>query len=182
MSKESRRQNNFFEVCSRCGGKCCIDAKPPLTLKRKQIIEKYLKAQGIPIGNVFVQTAYVFPREEAEKHCVFYNKKTGKCIIHPVKPETCVAGPVTFDINIRNQKIEWYLKKEKICPLAGKLYKNKQMLQKHLKSAKKEVLRLVRELDSGALKAILKIEELETFKIDEDNIEKQVLNKLPYLL
>jgi len=95
-----------------------------------------------------------------------------------VKPETCVAGPITFDINIKTRKIEWHLKMEKICPLAGVLYKNKGVLKKHLESAKREILNLVSELDSEALKAILKIEEPELFKIGEDNIGKDILDKL----
>jgi hypothetical protein len=67
---------------------------------------------------------------------------------------------------------------EKICPLAGVLYKNKDVLKKHLELAKREILNLVSELDHEALKAILKIEESETFKIGEDNIGKDILDKL----
>jgi hypothetical protein len=122
-----------------------------------------------------MHTDYVFPREDEEGYCVFHDKETRKCLIHPVKPETCVAGPITFDINLETGKIEWFLKTEKICPLAGKLYKNQEMLQKHLKSAKKEILKLVHQLDPKALKTILKIEEPETFKIGEDEIEKEKL-------
>jgi hypothetical protein len=48
----------------------------------------------------------------------------------------------------------------------------------HVELAKKEILALVSELDSEALKAILKIEEPETFKISEDNIGKDILDKL----
>jgi len=99
-------------------------------------------------------------------------------LVHAVKPETCVAGPVTFDINIPHQKIEWYLKMEKICSLAGILYKNREALQKHFRSAKKEILGLVRELDGEALRAILKIGEPVTFKIDEDDIGKEILEKI----
>ena len=51
-------------------------------------------------------------------------------------------------------------------------------LKKHLETAKREILNLVTELDSEALKAILKIEEPETFKIGEDNIGKDILDKL----
>jgi len=137
-----------------------------------------LEKQKIPINSPFVQASYVFPKDGAEGYCIFYDKKTKKCIIHPVKPETCVAGPITFDINVKNRKIEWHLKMEKICRLAGALYKNETVLEKHLASAKREILQLVNELDSEALKAILKIEEPETFKIDEDNIGKDTLDKL----
>ena len=175
---QSKRESNFFDICSQCGGNCCRNARPPLTPRRKQIIGAYLKEQKIPVDNPFVQTAYIFPKDGAEGYCIFYDKKTRKCLVHPVKPETCVAGPITFDINIKNRKIEWHLKMEKICPLAGVLYKNKEILKNHLKLAKREILNLVSELNSEALKVILKIEEPETFKIGEDNIEKDTLDKL----
>jgi hypothetical protein len=137
-----------------------------------------LKEQDFHVENPFTQTAYFFPREDAEGYCVFYEKKTKRCQIHPVKPETCVAGPVTFDINVENQKIEWHLKMEKICSLAGALDKNEETLKKHLRSAKKEILKLIYEIDSKSLKAILKIDEPDTFKIGEDRIRKDVLEKL----
>ncbi|MGB9714420.1 MAG: YkgJ family cysteine cluster protein [Candidatus Bathyarchaeales archaeon] len=178
MSKKDERQDNFFDVCSQCRGNCCKNARPPTTQKRKEIIEKYLEQQGIPIRNPFVQTAYTFPKEDDEGFCIFFDKKTIKCKIHPVKPETCVAGPITFDVNLATRKIEWYLKTEAICPLAGKLYKNKEQLRKHLESAKREILQLIRELDLPALRAILKIEEPETLKITEDKINENILNKL----
>jgi len=137
-----------------------------------------LKEHKLHIDSPFVEGEYAFPREDIEGYCIFYDKKTRKCQIHPVKPETCVAGPITFDINAKNGKIEWFLKMEKICPLAGAIYNRGELLKKHLESAKREILRLVSELDSGALKAILKIEEPDTFKIGEDNIEENVLNKI----
>jgi len=178
MTIKSERQTNFFDICSQCEGNCCRNARPPITLKRKKIIEGYLKKQRIPVKNSFFQTAYIFPREDPEGYCVFYEKKSRKCLVHPVKPETCIAGPITFDINMQNRKIEWYLKTQRICPLAGALYKNKELLEKHLKSVKKEIFRLISELDPEALKTILKIEEPETFKVEENDVEKIVLEKL----
>ncbi|MDI6691042.1 MAG: YkgJ family cysteine cluster protein [Candidatus Bathyarchaeota archaeon] len=174
----SQRQEDFFNVCTNCKISCCQNAKPPITSARKKIIEKYLKEQEIPIKNPFTKTMYTFPREDAGGYCVFYEKQTRKCKIHPVKPETCVAGPITFDINKQTQKIEWYLKWKKICPLAGVLHKNPEILKKHLDSAKKEILKLVHGLEPEALRAILKIEEPETFKIDQNPIESPILNKL----
>jgi Fe-S-cluster containining protein len=177
-SLQNKRQRNFFQICSQCKNNCCQNAKPPITDERKRIIETYLREQKIPNENLFAEAEYTYPMEDAEGYCIFYDKKSRKCKIHPVKPETCVAGPVTFDINRKTQKIEWYLKTEKICPLAGKIYKNKQLLNGHLQSAKKEILRLINELNPKALQAILKIEEPETFKIDEENVGKEILNKL----
>ena len=174
----SKRQSNFFDVCIQCKTGCCQGARPPITRERRKIIEAFLKEQKFPVENVFVQTSYTFPREDAEGYCIFYDKKTRKCQIHSIKPETCVAGPITFDINKETQKIEWHLKKEKICLLAGKMYKNEEALRKHLESAKIEIFRMVQHLDPKALQAILRIEEPETFKIDEDNIRKKILDKL----
>lgn len=172
MQAKGKRQNDFFNICSACKINCCRDAKPPITEKREKIILEYLKTHSINIENPFVHAEYTFPREDADGYCIFYDIATRKCIVHPVKPETCVAGPITFDINAKTGKIEWYLKMEKICPLAGAMYKDGAMLQKHFEVARKEILRLIRELSPKALKTILKRDEPDTFKIGEEEIEK----------
>jgi Fe-S-cluster containining protein len=178
--KEDKRQNNFFNVCSKCrtSYSCCHETTPPVTSVRRKIIEAYLKAEKMPIEDPFEEAEYVFPKLDADGYCIFHDKKTRKCVIHPVKPETCVAGPITFDVNVKTGRIEWFMKMKKICQLAGTVYRDEELRRKHLESAKKEILRLVRELDSEALKAILKKEEPETFKIDEENIGKETLEKL----
>lgn len=182
MTTESsgKRQNNFFDTCSQCKTKynCCHDTRPPITSNRRKIIETYLKAAKITLERAFIEADYVYPRLNSGKYCVFHDKTTRKCLIHPVKPETCVAGPITFGINQKTKRIEWYIKMEKTCQLAGVVYKSRRLLRKHLKSAKKEIRRLLNELDSEALIAILKKEEPETFKIGEDNIDGGILNKL----
>ena len=179
MPSVQRRESAFFDVCSQCQTlDCCLGSRPPLTPRRVRIIEAYLKEQGIQVKNPLMKAAYVFPKEGKEGFCVFNDRKTKKCLVHAVKPETCVAGPVTFDVNSKTQKLEFHLKKETICPLAGRLYEDKEQLNKHLKLAKKEIKRLVKELDAEALKTILKIEEPETFKIDEDPLNNDILDKL----
>jgi len=185
MSKkvgEQPRQANFYNVCENCPISCCVGARPPVTSKRKMIIKDYLKTIGLAVENPFEQkNMYTFPRETKGNHCVFLDKNTKKCRIHQVKPETCVAGPITFDINLKTGKIEWFLKTEKICPLAGALYRNKAELQSHLESARRELLQLVHDLDTKALHAILKIEEPDTFKIGEEDLNPEILAKLkPY--
>jgi len=172
------RQNNFFQVCRKCRFNCCQKAGPPITSKRKKIIENYLVARGYRIENPFDKTTYTFLRETSGGFCILFDKETGKCLVHSVKPETCVAGPITFDINLQTGKIEWFLKSESICPLAGILYKDKGALEKHLSWAKIELQTLVHELDSEALYAILKIEEPETFKIGEDSLGPDFLEKI----
>lgn len=181
MSKHgSRRQSNFFDVCCECktGYSCCNDTTPPVTAERRRIIEAYLKENGRTVTNPFQRMEYVFPRLTADGYCLFHDKKTEKCVVHPVKPETCVAGPITFDLNVKTGKIEWFIKMDRICQLAGAVYQNKQLLRKHLASAKREVLRLVAQLTAEELQAILKKDEPETFKIEEDVLEKELLRKL----
>jgi len=176
---ELPRQADFFNVCEHCPMSCCVGARPPVTPNRKRVIENYLKTIVFTMENVFEEmNDYTFPRETEGNQCVFLEKNTGRCRIHAVKPETCVAGPITFDINLQTGKIEWFLKMEKICPLAGLLFKNKSGLQSHLESARRELLKLVHDLDAEALHAILKIEEPDTFKIGEDDIDLKTVAKL----
>jgi len=171
------RQKNFFSICGTCKSCCCQNARPPITQKRRKLIEDYLLAQGLRVDNPFETTEYVFPRETGDGFCVFFDEETRKCQVYSVKPETCVAGPITFDINLQTGKIEFYLKFERICPLAGSLKKNQIALEKHLSSAKRELLTLVGELDAEALSAILKIDESETRKIGEALLSKEVLER-----
>lgn len=180
MSKnENNRQRNFFDVCSHCktNYSCCNDTTPPITLERRKIIEAYLATSNLEVNKPFERAEYVFPRLVATGYCVFHDEKTKKCLVHRVKPETCVAGPITFDLNVKSGKIEWFIKKESICQLAGEVYRNEQLLQKHLASAKKEVLRLVAQLPKEELKAILKKDEPETFKIEEEPFEAKAFPK-----
>jgi len=172
------RQANFFSFCHTCQNKCCAGARPPLTLKRRQIILSFLQENKIPIDTPFENGKYAFPRENDDGYCIFLGKITGKCRIHPVKPETCVAGPFTFDIDVETGKIEWFLKMSKICQLAGSLLKDRESYRKHETSAKHEIQCLVRELDAKELRAILAIEEPDTIKVAEGNAGPEVLAKL----
>ncbi len=176
--KNEHRQANFYNVCSVCPLGCCNGAKPPLSSRRMRVIESYLKTNGFRIDDPFEIGDYAFPRETRDGYCVFYGRSQRKCTIHPVKPETCVAGPITFDIDPRTRKIELFLKEDSICPLAGSLYQNREAFNDHLRSAKREIRRLVREMGGKALRAILALEEPYTFKIGEDKLEAAVLEKL----
>jgi Fe-S-cluster containining protein len=178
MSDENMRKTCAFEVCCTCKSICCQDAKPPLTLKRQKIIKDYLKKQKIRIEKPFSREHYSFPSVDKLGFCLFYDKKTGKCLVHEVKPETCRAGPVTFDINCQTGKVKWYLKKPEICALVGEMGENPVLLREHFEVARQELLRLICELNAEALRALLKIEEPETVKIGEDDLPKEVLEKL----
>jgi hypothetical protein len=173
-----QRQKNYFLICSTCKSCCCQNARPPITQKRRKLIEEYCLAQDLRIDKFFETTEYVFPQETDDGFCIFFDEKTRKCQIYVVKPETCVAGPITFDINLKTGKIKFYLKFERICSLAGSLKKDRVALKNHLNSAKRELLTLVGELDAEALSAILQIDEPETHKIGEASLNKEVLEGL----
>jgi hypothetical protein len=55
---------------------------------------------------------------------------------------------------------------------------NDDLFRAHHKAAKEEILRLICELDSEALQAILKIEEPQTVKIGEDDLPAAIVEKL----
>jgi uncharacterized protein len=175
---EKAQKNCRFDVCCECKLSCCQEARPPITKERKRIIEEYLRKQKISIEHPFVQTNYYFPAVDEMGFCIFYHKQTKRCLVHIVKPETCTAGPVTFDINRRTQKVEWFLKTAALCSFAEKLYQDDKQFKVHFKVAKVEILRLIRELDAEALQAILRIEEPQTFKIGDDSLPKEVIYKL----
>jgi Fe-S-cluster containining protein len=178
MSDDAVKKTYSFDVCCQCKYGCCQDVKPPLTLKRKKLIEDYLRAQKIRVENPFTNEAYSYPAVDTKGFCVFYDKAMRKCLVHPVKPETCRAGPVTFDVNCHTRKVEWYLKTAEVCQLAKILCGNGNLFRAHFKVAKEELLRLICSLDSKALQAILKIEEPQTIKIGEKDLPEEVIKKL----
>ncbi len=182
MPEDRNGKTYSFDVCSECKLICCQDANPPLTVNRRKILAQYLKDQKILIvGDLFAGNDYSYPATDENAICKMYDKKTRKCLAHPVKPETCKAGPITFDINLKTGKVEFYLKKADICAFAGVLYKNKASLKQHLEAAKEEILPLINGLEAEALKAILKIPEPQTLKVDEADLPKDVMTKLGLL-
>ena len=178
MPEDSNGTTYSFDVCGRCKIFCCQDAKPPLTENRKKIIKQYLEKQKINVEKPFAKASYSYPAVDEQLYCRLFDKKTGKCCVHVVKPETCVAGPITFDINFSTGKVEWFLKKSEICPYAGALYDNKGAFEKHFDVAKKQLTSLIGQLDADELRAIVKIEEPYTFKVGEDDLPIAVANKL----
>jgi len=178
MPKDNNGATYSFDVCSQCKIICCQDAKPPLSEKRKKIIKAYLKKQRITIDEPFAKEHYSYPAVNKLVYCRLFSKETGKCLVHPVKPETCRAGPVTFDINFSTKKVEWFLKKPEICAFAGVLYRNKAAFREHFEVAKKELTHLICELTTEELQIILKIQEPHTFKIGEDDLPLEVASKL----
>jgi Fe-S-cluster containining protein len=178
MYEDAAKKTCSFDVCSDCIKGCCQDAMPPLTSKRIRLIAKYLKRNGGFAEQMLTHSAYSFPSVDSKGFCVFHEKQTKKCLIHDVKPETCRAGPVTFDIDSRTKKVEWFLKKGEVCRLAGRLFENPQTFKEHFKVARQEIMRLIRELDSAQLRAILERDEPQTLKIGEDVLPQEVVSKL----
>jgi Fe-S-cluster containining protein len=146
-----------------------------LTSERKRIIQNYLEQKRLCGSNPFDEAGYAFPRVDEFGFCVFYSTTTKECKIHVVKPESCRAGPVTFDINFETGKIEWFLKKGEICAFAERLYQNQRQFREHLDLAKEELLQLVRQLNPESLRIILRIDEPCTFKIGEDELPTGII-------
>ena len=178
MSNEDKGTTCSFDICSQCKSICCQDAKPPLTSSRKKIIEVFLKKNKIKIAKPFAKGEYSYPAVDREVYCRLFNKKTGKCMVHSVKPETCVAGPITFDINFDTQKVCFFLKKEEICAYAGALFNDKQALMEHFEVARKQIVDLIEQLSAQELRALMKIDEPQTFKFCEEPLSPALIRKL----
>jgi len=178
MQEDTNGATYSFDVCSHCKGGCCQDAKPPLTERRKKIISEYLTKREIGVKTPFAKADYSYPKIDELFFCGFLNKKTWKCMVHAVKPETCRAGPVTFDINFSKRKVEWFLKRSETCTYAATLHGNKEAFKKHYDMAKEQLTRLICELDPEELRTIVKIDEPQTFKIGENDLPSEVVRKL----
>lgn len=172
--------DNNFHVCYTCTLKqpCCRETKPPITRKRRKIIERYLNKNNLEVSNPFKKTDYVFPKIQVDGYCIFFHQKTKKCLVHEVKPETCIAGPITFDINYQTRMIELYIKSPKICPLVNQLNDSVEDMETRLKIAKKALKNFLQDIEGEDLRSILKIEEPKTVKIDEEPLDEHISEKL----
>src|SRR5690554_4883035 len=94
------------KICDKCGGRCCYYAKPPLTEERISILLK----NGATFDDILFHS-YRKLDCKSTGFCIGYDN--GRCRFQAVKPETCVAGPFTFDI--QNGMLEIYLKHERLC-------------------------------------------------------------------
>ncbi len=145
-------------VCVRCGGQCCIGSRPPLS---ERCYHRML-AKGVP-DDAFERNGYRHIRTRADGSCLF--RDNGKCGIHTIKPETCRAGPFTFDV--RGDRIDIFLKLRKICPLVGLLEDVPEAYDQQYATAVRIITRLVSNLTDEELAAICRIEEPDTEKIAE---------------
>lgn len=145
-------------ICTDCGGQCCTGARPPIS----EYCFRRLVAQGIPEA-VFGQDGYRYVRTRDDGTCML--STGGKCSIHAQKPETCIAGPFTFDVN--GDTIGIFLKYESICPLVRLLKEVPGAYEQQFAAAVRCITRLVSNLSESELAAVCHIDEPETVKVAE---------------
>jgi Fe-S-cluster containining protein len=148
----------FSRICEDCGGRCCYEAHPPLTNDRIRLIE-----QDRSWKEALEWKGYQRFRTRDDGYCIMLNHT--RCMINGSKPETCRAGPFTFDVE--DGKLALYLKKESICPLVRKLKACPPAYHEQYDLAIRELVRLVTALPPEELREILRIEEPETEKVAE---------------
>src|SRR5512145_508751 len=137
-------------VCFACGGRCCIDAHPPISAR----CYERLVAQGVPEDS-FEWRGYRAVSAREDGTCIFCNGN--RCSIHDIKPETCRAGPFTFDMH--GDAIGIFLKHESICPVVTLLREEPEAYANLFATATKSISHLVANLTDSELTAICRIEE-----------------------
>ncbi len=93
--------------------------------------------------------------------CVLF--RDGKCSVHDIKPETCQAGPFTFDI--KHDKIEIFLKYECLCPIVRVLKEVPEAFNEQFSHAIEQISNLVSSLSENELRIICMIDEPLTEKV-----------------
>jgi len=146
------------DICMRCGGHCCDEAHPPIS---KHCYER-LRASGVP-ADAFEYEGYRRLKCRTDGSCIL--SKTGKCSIHGIKPETCRAGPFTFDVTPTTISI--YLKFESLCPIVGLLKEIPEAYEQQYAAAVRNISHLVSNLTEEELEVICSIDEPETEKVAE---------------
>jgi Fe-S-cluster containining protein len=146
-------------ICLQCGGHCCHEAHPPVSGHGYQ----RLVTGGVPPAAFFGNNGYRSVRSSPDGYCVLW--KNGKCSIHGIKPETCRAGPFTFDV--KGDVIEIFLKFESLCPVVRLLKEVPEAYDQQYTLAVKSISHLVSGLAEEELAVICRIEEPETEKVGE---------------
>ena len=145
-------------ICARCDGHCCHDAHPPIS---SSCYVRLMKA-GVP-QETFESEGYTRLKTKKNGECILL--VNGKCSIHSCKPETCRAGPFTFDV--RDDVIEIFLKYETICPMVRLLKDVPEAYEQQYNAAAKSIAHLVRNLSDAELAMVCRVDEPETEKIAE---------------
>jgi Fe-S-cluster containining protein len=146
------------EVCAKCGIKCCEGAHPPICEDRYDFLIK----NGVST-DCFEFDGYRRLKVKKNNECVLFHD--GKCSIHHIKPETCRAGPFTFDI--KGDKIEIFLKYESLCPIVRVLKDVPEAYNQQYLNAIEHLSNLVSNLCENELEAIHRIDEPLTEKVAE---------------
>jgi uncharacterized protein len=145
-------------ICLDCGGHCCDDAHPPVS---SSCYERLTGAGVSP--DEFEFTGYTRLRTRENGECILW--ENGKCRIHAFKPETCRAGPFTFDM--KGDLIGIYLKHESICPIVRLLKEVPEAYRQQYELAVQSITHLVRNLTDDEISVICQIDEPETEKVAE---------------
>ncbi|MDD2836370.1 MAG: YkgJ family cysteine cluster protein [Methanothrix sp.] len=148
------------QACSVChlDGGCCFEARPPLSQERIDILIK----NGVAASAVEF-AGYKRLRLKQDGFCVLF--QDGKCSIHTFKPETCVAGPFTFDI--KDNVLQIFLKRENICPMVRFLKANRKAYDGLFETSVEKIMHLIKNTPASEMAEILKIEEPETDLVAE---------------
>ena len=146
----------------RLHGGCCFEARPPLSQKRIDILmENGVSADAIEF------VGYKRLRLRQDGFCVLF--RDGKCSIHDIKPETCVAGPFTFDIE--GDMLQIFLKRESICPMVRFLRANRKAYDALFETSVEKIMDLIRSVPEEEMAQILQIDESETDLVAEIRLE-----------
>ena len=151
-------------ACDDChlAGGCCFEARPPLSQKRIDILmENGVSADAIE----FVGYKRLCLRQDG--FCVPF--RDGKCSIHDIKPETCVAGPFTFDIE--GDMLQIFLKRESICPMVRFLRANRKAYDALFETSVEKIMDLIRSVPEEEMAQILQIDEPQTDLVAEIRLE-----------
>ncbi|HEX7444935.1 MAG TPA: YkgJ family cysteine cluster protein [Methanothrix sp.] len=148
------------QACNECHlvGGCCFDARPPLSQERIDILLK----NGVSADAVEF-AGYKRLRLKPDGFCVLF--QDGKCSIHSIKPETCVAGPFTFDM--KGNILQIFIKRESICPMVRFLKANRKAFDGLFEASVERIMELVNKVPPLEMAEILKIDEPETDLVAE---------------
>lgn len=148
------------QACKECHlvGGCCFDARPPLSQERIDILLK----NGVSADAVEF-AGYKRLRLKPDGFCVLF--QDGKCSIHSIKPETCVAGPFTFDM--KGNILQIFIKRESICPMVRFLKANRKAFDGLFEASVERIMELVDKVPPLEMAEILKIDEPETDLVAE---------------
>ena len=148
------------QACNECHlvGGCCFDARPPLSQERIDILLK----NGV-CEDAVEFAGYKRLRLKPDGFCVLF--QDGKCSIHSIKPETCVAGPFTFDM--KGNILQIFIKRESICPMVRFLKANRKAFDGLFEASVERIMELLDKVPPEEMAEILKIDEPETDLVAE---------------